>query len=171
VSRCTGSVCRRFGTLECCSTSSWNSWKVVLSGGALRERVGRCRGRREVHVLGGGESKAESNRFLLGEGETPGRSSLSASASSASGSISVSRVTITGRLTGCFLRPKVKPVFMGGYRGIGDISTVRSVIAADVVHNLQEGTKNEVVFILHIYLFASLYTRSRSHVKGTPSHH
>jgi hypothetical protein len=139
VSGYTSPVCRRFGTLECCSTSCWSLRKVVLSGGALRERVGRCRGRREVHLFGGGERKVESNRFLLGE--RPGR--LSLSASSASFSISVSRVTITGRLTG-FFRPKVKPVFMDGYRGIGETNTVRSVI---VVHDVEEETRNQAIFI------------------------
>jgi len=86
-------------------------------------------------VLGGGESRVESNlggRVLLGVGERTGRSSLSAS--SASGSISVSRVTIIGRLTGRGLfRPNEKPGLVFGYRGTGDIRTVRSVIVKDDV--------------------------------------
>lgn len=111
--------------------SFWKALNLVLSGGALRERVGRCRGRRAVQVFGGGERRVESIRLCLGEGVTVELLSVSAS-SGASCSISVSRVTITGRLTGLeFLRPKVKPDLTGGYNGIGDTSTVRSVIVND----------------------------------------
>jgi hypothetical protein len=155
VSGYTMSIPRWFLKSDRCSTSFWNSLKVVLSGGALRERVGLCRGRREVQVLGGGESRAESNRFLLGEAERIA-SGMSSSASSGSGSISVSRVTMTGRLTGRgLLRPKVKPDFMGGYRGIGDINTVRSVIVDNDVEEGREHEFNNVaIYIFKFYLFA-----------------
>lgn len=69
-------------------------------------------------MCGGGESKAESKRFLLAK----------SSSVSASFSISVSRVTMIGRLTGRFFLPKVKLVSKAGYRGIGDTRTVRSVM-------------------------------------------
>jgi hypothetical protein len=144
----TVSMPRWLGTSGCCSAFSRNSLKTVLSGGALRERVGRCRGRGEVQVLGGGESRAESNLLLLGVWERFGLSSLSASSSS--GSISDSRVTIIGRLTGLgLLLPKEKPGFIAGYRGIGETSTVRSVIVDD------EGKETRLMICIFIfYLFA-----------------
>jgi hypothetical protein len=84
----------------------------------------------------GGDNSDESNlgeRLLLGvEGDFrcgwpedwPSSASLDSS-----GSISDSSVTIIGRLTGRdSLRPKMKPCFMAGYRGIGETRTVKSVM-------------------------------------------
>lgn len=115
----------------------WSSWrsKFVFSGGALCDLVGRCRGRVrwvfDFQVFIGGERREVST--FLGDRSLLVDLLADWSASESSGSVSDSRVTIIGRLTGwVFALPNANPGRCVGYRGMGDTRTVRSVMVVVV---------------------------------------